>query len=127
MAILILRNIIVELRYKLRIFGVTFDRPSYLMCDNQLVVHNTSLPKSNVVQKHNAVNFHVVHQVSAASILRVGKEDSYTNLDDIVTKILGWKQHHNLLSIFYIQVNYEKVIYKSLGLWASSILVKLGD
>ena len=46
MVIRIARYIIVALRYKLRMFGLPLDGPSYVMYDNQLVVNNTGLPKS---------------------------------------------------------------------------------
>ena len=73
------------------------DRPTYTMCDNQGVAKNTSLPQSTLGKKHNAVNYHVVREAAAAGILRVGKEDTETNLADLLTKILGWQRRHQLL------------------------------
>ncbi len=35
------------------------------------------------MKKHNAINYHVVREAVATGILRVGKEDSETNLADI--------------------------------------------
>ena len=86
-AMRITRDIIVALHYKLRIFGVTLDGSSAVMCDNQGEVNNTSLPKSTLVTKQNAVNYHVVHEATAAGILIVGKEDTDTNLADLLKKI----------------------------------------
>jgi hypothetical protein len=96
-AMRIARDLIVSLRYKLRMFGVPLDGPTDVMCDNQGVVKNTSLPQSTLGKKHNAVNYHVVREAAAAGILRVGKEDTETNLADLLTKILGWKRRHQLL------------------------------
>ena len=78
------------LRYKLRMFGVPLDRPTDTMCGNQGVVKNTSLPQSTLGNKHNAFNYHVVREAAAVGILRVSKEDTETNLADLLTKLLGW-------------------------------------
>ena len=83
------QDLVVALRYKLRIFGVLLDGPTDIMCDNQGVVKNTSLLQSTLGKKHNAVNYHVLREAAAAGILRVGKEDTETNLADLLTKILG--------------------------------------
>ena len=85
------------LRYKLRMFGVPQYGPTDTMCDNQGVAKNTSLPQSTLGKKHNAVNYHVVREAAAGGILGVGKEDTETNLADLLTKILGWQRRHQLL------------------------------
>ena len=41
----------VVLRYKFRMFYVLFDGPYNIMCDNQEVVNNTSLPRSPLDEK----------------------------------------------------------------------------
>ena len=50
-SIWIARDLIVALRYKLRMCVVPLDRLSYFMCDNQVVVNNTSLPIPTLVKK----------------------------------------------------------------------------
>ena len=70
-------------------FGVLLDVPSYVMCDNQGMVNNIILSKYTLGQKYNELNYHVVHEVAAKGILRVQKEDTETNLADLLTKILG--------------------------------------
>ena len=74
-AIQIAQDLIVALRYKLRMFGVTLDGPTDVMFDNQGMVKNTSFPQSKLGKKHNAVNYHVIREAAAAGILSVGKED----------------------------------------------------
>ena len=91
------QDLVVALRYKLRIFGVLLDGPTDIMCDNQGVVKNTSLLQSTLGKKHIVVNHHMVQEAVAAGILGVGKEDMETNLADLITKILGWKRRHQLL------------------------------
>ena len=83
-------------------FGVPLYGPTYTLCDNQGVVKNTSLLQLTLGKKHNAVNYHVVCEADVAGILRVGKEDTETNLADLLTKLLGCQRRHQLLpNIFY--------------------------
>ena len=71
-AMRIVRDLIVVLRYKLRMFGVPFDGPTYTMCDNQEVVNKMNLPQSTLGKKHNAVNYHVVWEAAADGKIMVG-------------------------------------------------------
>jgi hypothetical protein len=84
-ALRVYKELTVAIRYKLRMFGVEIDGPANMFCDNCGIVKNVSIPESTLMQKqHNAINYHVVREVVAAGILRVGKEDGKTNLAD------GW-------------------------------------
>ena len=95
-AMRIAKELIVGLRYKLRMFGVPINGPANVYCDNQGVVKNTSLPNSTLSKKHNAINYHTVREAVAAGIMRVTKEPTETNLADLLTKVLS-KQRRNLL------------------------------
>jgi hypothetical protein len=78
-------------------FGVPIQGPSLVYCDNQGVVKNVSIPESVLSKKHNAINYHAVRESVAANILRVAKEDSETNLADVLTKPLTEERHMKLL------------------------------
>ena len=54
-------------------FGVPLDGPYNVMCDNQVVLNNKSLPQSNMGNKNDAVNYCFVRKAAAAGILRVVK------------------------------------------------------
>jgi hypothetical protein len=96
------RDMIVALRYKLRMFGIPIEGPAYVYCDNQGVVKNVSIPESVLSKKHNAINYHAVRESVAANILRVAKEDSTTNVADLLTKPLTEQRRVTLLrSILY--------------------------
>ena len=92
------RDLIVALRYKLRMFGVPIDGPADLLCDNAGVVKNTSIPESTLSKRHNAINYHVIQESVSAGILRVGKEDGETNLADAFTKVLAFPRRQDLFS-----------------------------
>jgi hypothetical protein len=95
-ALRICKDLIVALRYKLRMFGVNLQGPAYVFCDNRGVVKNVSVPESVLHKKHNSINYHAVREAVAADILRVGKEDGETNLADLLTKVLTGKKRWDL-------------------------------
>jgi hypothetical protein len=96
------RDLIIALRYKLRMFGIPINGPAFVYCDNQGVVKNVTIPESVLSKKHNAINYHAVREAVAANILRVAKEDSSTNLADLLTKPLTEQRRVTLLrSILY--------------------------
>jgi hypothetical protein len=92
------RDVIIALRYKLRMFGVPLEGPAQVYCDNQGVVKNTSIPESVLGKKHNAINYHAVREAAAAGVLKVHKEDTQTNLADLLTKVLSADRRRELLS-----------------------------
>jgi hypothetical protein len=96
-ALRIAKEMLVALRYKLRMFGVPLEGPCNVFCDNSGVVKNTSIPESTLMKKHNAINYHAIREAVAAGIIRVGKEDGLTNLADLFTKILTSDRRKALL------------------------------
>ena len=94
----IAKELIVALRYKLKMFGVPIEGPANVYCDNEGVVKNTSLPDSTLSKKHNSINYHACREAVAAGIMRVAKEPSETNLADLFTKVLPRFKRENLLS-----------------------------
>ena len=99
-ALRIAKELIVGLRYKLRMFGVPVEGPAYVFCDNRGVVKNASMPESALQRKHNTINYHAVREAVAAGIMRVGKEDGETNLADLLTKCIGSRQYNLCSNIF---------------------------
>ena len=95
-ALRICKELIVALRYKLRMFGIPIDGPANVFCDNRGVVRNASIPESTLMKKHNAINYHAVREAAAAGILRVGKEDGETNVADLLTKVLSGEKRWNI-------------------------------
>jgi hypothetical protein len=94
---------IAALRIKLRLFGVPILGPASILCDNQGVVKNTSIPESTLTKQHNAINYHIVREAVAMGMIRVGKEDTDTNLADLLTKVLSQPRREKLISrIMYL-------------------------
>jgi hypothetical protein len=86
---------------KLKMFGVPIEGPTLVFCDNNGVVMNTSIPTSTLNKKHNSINYHIIRESAAAGILRVIKEDTKTNIADVLTKLLPYDRAEELLSFHY--------------------------
>lgn len=76
------------LRYKLRMMGLPIIGACNVFCDNEGVVKNM-VPESQLKKKHAAINYHWVREAIAAGTIRAAKEDTSTNLSDILTKPLA--------------------------------------
>ena len=82
-------DLIIELRYKLRMLGVPVNEPTLMLGDNMSVVINTTIPSSQLKKKHNAIAYHRVRETIAAKIVRFAHIPSETNLADCLTKPLA--------------------------------------
>ena len=85
------------LRYKLYIMGVPMDGPTYVFCDNQLVVLATQKPETRIPKKHNAFNYHRIRKSAAGKWIRVAFESGASNLADLLTKILPIGKRKDIL------------------------------
>ena len=82
-------ELVIELRYKLRMFGVPLEVPTGMFCDNEAVLKNTSNPESVLRKKHHSTTYHKCREAVSALICCIAKEDTKTNLAYMFTKILG--------------------------------------
>ena len=87
---------LVEIRIKLKLFGVPLAGPEILFCDNNWFVKNTTIPESTLSKKQNAINYHCVREASASIILHIRKEDTATNLANPLTKFIPYYQNQEL-------------------------------
>ena len=87
-ALRIATELIISLRYKLRMIGIEIMGPTNVFCDNEAVYKNTAFAESTLKKKHNSICYHKVRESVAAGILVVYKVDTDYNLSDILTKSL---------------------------------------
>jgi hypothetical protein len=88
------KEMISALRIKLKCFGIPITGPTNVFCDNNAVILNVSNPESTLTRKHNAINYHIIREAVAAKIIRIGKEDTDTNIADIFTKLLPYSRKY---------------------------------
>ena len=79
-------DLIIEMRYVLRMLGVKVEKESLLLGDNMSVVLNTTIPSSQLKKKHNVISYHRVREAIAARIVKFAHVISSENIADILTK-----------------------------------------
>ena len=79
-----------HLRFKLRCFGVPMPRaePTYVLCDNESVVKNTTNVESTLNKKHSSVAYHHCRWSVAAGVISVTHIRTDENIADCFTKRL---------------------------------------
>ena len=87
-ALRIATELIISLRYKLRMFGIPIIGPAITFCDNESVYTNVSKVESTLKKKHNSICFHRVREAVASGVCVVVKVGTDFNLSDILTKSL---------------------------------------
>ena len=90
-------ELVLEMRYKLRMLGIPVEESSVVLGDNMSVILNTTLPSSILKKKHNACAYHRIREAIAAKIIDFRHINSEVNIADILTKPLGPTAFHRLL------------------------------
>jgi hypothetical protein len=82
-------DLVMEMRYKLRMLGVPIDGAVTMYGDNMSVIQSTSVPSSVLKKKHNAIAWHQLCEGVASGIINLIHVRSEFNLSDALTKGLG--------------------------------------
>ena len=93
-------ELIVLLRYKLRMFGVPIDVSTDIFYDNEAVYKNASMPESHLRKKHHSISYHMRREAVASGACRMTKEYTKTNLSHLFTKVLPRPRRELLLDSF---------------------------
>ena len=81
-------ELLIGLRYKLRMFGVPIDGPCNVFCDNEAVTKSSMNPEATLKRKHISIAFHQSREAVAAGVMLVFYETTKSNHADLFTKIL---------------------------------------
>ena len=100
-------EIIIELRYKLRMLGVKVEKKSLMLGDNMSVVVNTTIPSSSLKKKHLSCAYHKVREAIAGNYVDFGHIKSTQNLADINTKPLSSPDFHALVGPYLFRTYKE--------------------
>jgi hypothetical protein len=77
------------LRYKLRMMGMTVNKPTFVFGDNQSVLANTTAPASTLKKKSNTIAYHFVQECCARNEWRTTYVNTDNNVADLLTKPLA--------------------------------------
>jgi ATP sulfurylase len=80
--------------------GVPLTEECAVFCHNSAVVTN-SRHESTLKKKHAAINSHRVREAIAAGMIKVAKENTQTNLADILTKLMAGPKMKEFLRIYF--------------------------
>jgi hypothetical protein len=90
-------ELILEIRYILRSFGVALDGPLLILEDNMSLILNNTAPSSVLKKKHNAFAYHRVREAIAARIMRFAYIKSEESVSDVLTKPYSNEKFHYLM------------------------------
>jgi hypothetical protein len=110
-------DLIIEMRYKMRMLGVTLEPETMLVGDNMSVVLNTTIPSSSLKKKHLGCAYHRVREAIAGRFVAYGHIKSEQNLADVGTKPLGPTSFHRLIDPYLFR--YPLHLKKAKGLLAN--------
>ena len=85
----ILVEMLIALRYKLRMFGVRIDGPCNVFCDNESVTKSTMRAESTLKKKHLSIAYHQSREAVACGVMLVFHKRSPSNHADLFTKVLN--------------------------------------
>jgi hypothetical protein len=86
-----------DLRYKLRMMGVTLSGPNSVYGYNMSVVHNTQRPEFVLKKQSNSICYHAVRESAAMGESIIGHVPSVDNPAYICTKVVPDDQKRNHL------------------------------
>jgi hypothetical protein len=80
-------ELILEVRYMLRLLVVSLDGPALMLRDNMSLFLNTTVPSIVLKKKHNAIAYHRVREAISARIMRFAYIKSEENVSDVLSNL----------------------------------------
>ena len=96
-------DLIIEMRYKMRLLGVRLEEQTIMLGDNMSVILNTTIPSSTLKKKHLACSYHRIREAIAGRFVKFGHVSSENNFADINTKPLGASAFHRLIAPYFFR------------------------
>ena len=103
-------DMIENVRFKLRCFGVQVDGPAEIVCDNKSVVTNSSVPSSILSKRHNAICYHRVREAQSCnmvSVMWIKGEDNFADLFSKTT--IEGNTRYKFVKNIYCDHNTQKI------------------
>ena len=96
-----------DLRYKLRMMGISVDLPAYIFGDNQSVLANTSFSHSKLKKKRSSIAFHYVREGVAKKEWTTTYPNTDLNPSNILTKSLSGGSKRTRFTSFVLHYVYD--------------------
>ena len=91
-------EMVLELKYKLKMFGIEIKGPAQMFGDNNSVIISCIALSSVLKEKHLSLAYHRVREACAAGVLNFYYIKSEDNFVDILTKRLSYDAHCALVN-----------------------------
>ena len=91
-------DIIEALSYKLRMFGVPINLSTNIFLDKGAVCVNTMRHELTLSKKHHSIAYHCAEVTVVTGTVRLSKEHTLANLDDLFTKTMAAPKREVLLN-----------------------------
>ena len=78
--------------------GIPIYGPTYMFCDNKIVVKSTSRAESTLSKKYKLISWHSVREAISARWMGFLKDPGETNMVDIFTKKLLIQRREDILN-----------------------------
>lgn len=95
-AAIIAVELVLEIRYQLRMLGIKIDGPAQMFGDNSSVIISCTTPSSVLKKKHLSLTYHRVREACAAGAINFNYIASDDNYADVLTKPLATKGFYKL-------------------------------
>lgn len=96
---------IVDMKYMLRMLGVSKEDPSYMFGDNLAVVNSSKIADITLKKSHNALSCHKVTEAIATYNIKLIHNNGEKNPADILTKALPQSKWYSLMKPILHWVN----------------------
>ena len=93
-------ELVMGLRYKIRMFGIPLEGPSNIFCNNEAVYKNVSQPDSTLNKKQHSIACHFCREKEASGTCRLAKENTKSNSANVFTKTMNKPKREELLGRF---------------------------
>ena len=91
-------------RYKLRMFGIPVEEPSYMYSDNNSVLAGSIRPESTQKKKAQRIAFHFIREGCAADEWRTTYINTSENISDLMTKPLSGEKRWQLIRMLLCHI-----------------------
>jgi hypothetical protein len=88
---------VMDLRYTLRMMGISLDGLAWMFGDNQSVMTSSNIPHAKLNKRHNALSYRRVREAISAKLLYFIHIDSKLYPSDFLIKFLSWAKFWPLI------------------------------
>jgi hypothetical protein len=91
---------VIDIRYTVRMMGVSIEGPTYMFGDNMSVIRSSTISHSMLGKRHNMLSYQRCREAISAGISKMFHMDGKQNPSDVMTKFLAHAVSYPLVKYF---------------------------